>query len=295
MTTTRTIDMAIVLFCAIMWGLWWYPVQGFEAAGLTGPWIGFVMSLTILPVGLMWSITRKGSLSGRAIVGAALAGTAFMLYAIAVSYTDFLRAVLLFYLAPIWSTLIELIFLGRRWNFQCLLAIVLSLAGVLLVSRGEISFDGLGAIGDWMALASGITWSAGAALVFSSRKAEVSRTMVVAALGGAGCALVIAAFDGSMAAGIPDFGNIVISFPFVFVFSSFYVGIMMAGTMWGAFQLPPATMTYLLSVEILAGVFSAAVILGERFGWFEIGGTICILTAALVEVLFAPRVKSPVP
>ncbi|MEM7058763.1 MAG: DMT family transporter [Pseudomonadota bacterium] len=295
MTTTRSTDIAIVVFCAAMWGLWWYPVQQFENVGLAGPWIGLAMCACTLPVGLAWISMRSGGISPRGVLGALLIGACFMLYAVSVSYTDFIRAVLFFYFAPAWSTLIELIFFGRRRSAQCLISIACSFIGILLISRGEVSFDGLGAIGDWMALAAGMSWSIGASLVFSSREAEVSRVMVIASLGGVGSALIIAVADGSVAAGVPDFPDLMITVPWVFALAAVYVGTMMAGTMWGAYRLPPAVMSYLLSIEILGGVLSAALILGERYGWFEFGGTVFIIGAVLIEVVFAPSgVEKPV-
>jgi len=283
----------VVLVCAAMWGFWWYPVALFEEAGLTGPWIGMAMSAAALPAAGLWCLFERGGLSGRAVLGCLLVGVAITLYAVAASYTDFIRAVLLFYLAPAWSTLIEIFFMGRRWAMQTLAAIAFSFGGVLLISRGEITFDGLGAIGDWMALGSGLSWSIGIALVFSSHRAEVSRVVLLTALAGVAAALAIAWADGSIAAGAPDFPAIAAGAPWVFVFSAFYVGVILAGTMWGAFRLPPAVMTYLLSVEVLGGVFSSAVILGERFGPFEIGGAVCIITAVLIEVVWTERRSKP--
>ncbi|MEM9140665.1 MAG: DMT family transporter, partial [Pseudomonadota bacterium] len=294
MTTTRSIDITIVLFCALMWGLWWYPVSLFEEAGLSGAWVGLAMCGATLPIGLIWSLFRKGTVSPRGILGGVLIGAAFMLYSVSVSYTDFIRAVLLFYLAPAWSTIIELVFLGRRWNIQCVVAIGFSLIGVLMISRGEISFDGLGAIGDWMALASGVFWSAGTACVFSSRRAEVSRVMIIAALGGMASAYGVSHLD-SATVSVPDFPALMIAVPSAFLIAAAYVGTMMAGTMWGAFRLPPAVMTYLLSLEILGGVFSAVFILGETFGWFEAAGALFIIGAVLVEVLFAPKIAKAAP
>ena len=60
--------------------------------------------------------------------------------------------------------------------------------------------------------------------------------------------------------------------------------------------LPPAVATYLLSVEVLVGVSSAAIVLGEPFGLFEITGAICILSAVLIELTGqAPASKSAAP
>lgn len=289
---SRTPAIVVVIICAAMWGLWWYPVGLFEEMGLGGAWIGMVMCLTTLPIGLAWLVIQPRGLSNRALAGSVFVGAAFMFYAVSVVYTDFIRAVLLFYLAPAWSTLIEVFFFRRRWTPQCTVAILFSLIGVLLISRGEISFDGLGAIGDWMALVSGICWSVGCALVFSSQRAGVAPVLVATGLGGAASAAFVATLDGSMAA-IPDFAALAAAHPWPFVFSAIYVGVMMAGTMWGAFRLPPAVMTYLLSVEILGGVLSATLILGESFGWMEAGGALFIMSAVLVEVLWTrPLEKS---
>ena len=289
MSQSRQVPILVVMVCAAMWGFWWFPVSLFEAAGLHGPWIGFAMSASALPVGLIWVLTKSGGMSPRAVLGASLVGLAVTLYAMAASYTDFIRAVLLFYLAPAWSTLIEIYFFKRRWTPQAFVAIAFSLIGVLLISRGEISFDGLGAVGDWMALGSGVSWSIGIALVFAARSAEVSRVMVTAALGGVVAALLIALVDGTLAAPVPYASTV--EHPEAFGFAALYVGIILAGTMWGAFRLPPAVMTYLLSIEILGGVLSSALILGERFGWHEICGAVFIIGAVLVEVLWQPATR----
>lgn len=273
----------VVLVCAALWGFWWYPVSLFEGAGLEGPWIGLAMSASALPVAVAWAATRRGGLSPRALAGCGLVGVAVTLYAMAASYTDFLRAVLLFYLAPAWSTLIEIFFFGRRWSWGAAAAILSSMVGVVLITRAEISFEGLGAIGDWMALGSGLTWSIGIAMVFASQRAEVSRVLVATALGGVVAALAIAAVDGSIAAGPPEIEPARALWPFAF--AAVYVGVILAGTMWGAFYLPPAVMSYLLSVEIIGGVFSSTIVLGESFGLLEIGGAIFIIGAVFIELV----------
>lgn len=280
----------VVLFCAALWGFWWYPVALLERVGLSGPWIGLAMSAAALPVAaVMCAVDRRGRISARATFGAMIVGGAVTLYAISVNYTDFLRAVLLFYFAPAWSTLIELFFMGRRWALQSLVAITLAIGGVLLISRGEISFAGLGAIGDWMALGSGLLWSIGIAMVFSASRVSVSRVLLATAVGGVLVAIAIAWADGSVTAGIPDLAAMAAADAWPFVFAVFYMGFILAGTMWGSIHLPPAVMSYLLSVEILGGVISSTLILGERFGPFELGGTICITSAVVIEVAWTER------
>ena len=289
----QNLAVLVVLASALLWGMWWFPVGLIEGAGIRGPWIGVTMSAAVLPAALTWFLVAPNRASPMALLGGALVGLAVALYAMATSYTDFIRAVLLFYLAPTWSTLIELIFMGRRWRAQSLLAIGLSLAGVFLITRGEFSFDGLGATGDWMAIASGLTWSAGMAIVFSQCKTTPTLPFVFVAIGGVLGALVIAAFDGSFAGPVPDPVTIASTTPWPLIIVTIYVGPLLAGAIWGGMVLPPAVVTYLLSVEVLAGVASAALILSEPFGLFEVCGTLCILGAVLIEVAWTPRVKKP--
>lgn len=274
-----------------MWGIWWLPVRLFEGAGFSGPWIGFAMSAATLPVAAVWCMTQRGAgFSSRTIIGGLLIGLAVTFYAIAVSYTDFIRAMLLFYFAPAWSTLIELIFMGRRWRLQSMVAIAASLAGVILVTRGEISLDGLGAVGDWMALVSGLSWSIGVALVFNSKRPDPSRVFLWTGIGGVGAAIAVAFFDGSFASGIPVAILLGPDALWPYGFATVYVGIILAGTIWGAFKLPPAVMSYLLSFEIIGGVLSATLLLGDPFGWFEALGAVCIVGAVLIEVLWTERI-----
>ncbi len=276
--------IGVVLACAALWGLWWWPVSLLERAGLGGAWIGFAMTAGVLPLAALWALARPGGLSPRALAGAALTGLAVALYGVAAFHTDFLRAVLLFYLAPTWSTLIEAAFFGRRWRRSTAVALGLSFAGVLLLTRGGLGLEGIGALGDWLALASGLAWSAGVALIFSSRRAEVARVMVVAALGGAAGALAVAAAEGTLLAGAAHLPRAIGAAPEAFAIAALYVGLVLAGTMWGASRLAPAAMSYLLSVEILSGIASATLILGEPFGLPEAAGAACIVTAALIEV-----------
>ena len=113
--------------------------------------------------------------------------------------------------------------------------------------------------------------------------------MVLSALGGVISALLIAALDGTLAKPLPF--STISEAPQAYLFAALYVGIILVGTMWGAFRLAPAVMTYLLSIEILGGVFSSAVFLDEQFGLFEIGGTVFVIGAVLIEVLWTPATK----
>ena len=73
------------------------------------------------------------------------------------------------------------------------------------------------------------------------------------------------------------------------VFGAIYVLPIMAMTLWAAQRLAPATITFLLSAEILSGVVSGALLLDEPFGWMQGLGAGLIIVAATSEVLAGLR------
>jgi len=282
----------VALASAAMWGLWWVPIRLLEAAGLGDAWAGLAMNAAALPAlavaALIWR--GGGRLSPRAMLGALFVGVAVSLYSGSLAYTEVVRAVLLFYLAPAWSIAIECLFLGRRWGWRSALAIALSLAGMVMILRGEISLAGIGA-GDAMALASGVAWSVGAALVFTAPPpvpgaARLALATVLAAVAvGALLALVSGAPPTGIAAGEAAAVGL--------VSGTLYLAPIMIVTLWAAQRLAPATVSFLLTAEIITGVVSSAILLDERFGLPEVAGALLVTLGATVEVIRPRAAAAP--
>ncbi len=282
----------LVLISAMMWGLWWVPIRICEALGLTGVWPNFGINLGAL-LGLLVVVLAGRAipkLTGPALLGATLIGMAVAFYGASLSLTDVVRAVLLFYLAPAWSTLIEVIFLGRRWHWKRLPPLILSFAGMIVVFRGEIALDN-GGIGDLIALLSGMAWSIGAALVFSTKPNDVNHEQrsEVASLS---LAVMVSAVITSLVMlplkwqGWPDPSGdaFALAVPLALGTGVLYLAPIIGITLWGARKLLPATISFLLAAEIISGVTSSAFFLDEPFGWWEAGGTIMIITSVIAHV-----------
>ncbi len=215
--------------------------------------------------------------------GAIAVGAAISLYGVSLSYTDVIRAVLLFYLAPVWSTIIECLFMGRRWNWRSFMALSLSFVGIIFICRGEVPLEGAGAIGDWMALAAGMAWSVGTAAIFVRRDVSlqplVATSMTAAVIVSGLCVLTLSSLS-SLARPI-GLELIAVSVGF----GAIYVFPVMTATLWGALRFPPATMSFVLTAEIVSGVGTAALVLGEPFGWPEGIGAVLIALGATTEVI----------
>ena len=285
-SSPQTFAVGLAVFSAILWGLWWLPIRALEDAGLGGAWAGLAMAIGTLPALLIAVVITRGEsqMTARSIAGAFLVGLAVTLYATSLTFTDVVRAVLIFYLAPAWSTIIECVFLGRKWNWRSALALLLSFGGLLFVMRGEISLNGLN-IGDLMALGSGLSWSIGAALIFTAPPVSSTRLALFTGIGAiiAGSSLLFVAGDtaGTLAANI----NIVETALPAILSGCLYLAPILFLTMWSARRLPPATMSFILTAEILSGVISAALLLDETFGWPEAIGCLLIVLGAAVEVI----------
>ena len=284
--TSKTVGL--VALCAILWGLYWVPIHVLSNRGLSGPMVSLLLTLAATLIALpVWLVSKPRLPDWRSLLGAIGIGAAFSLYGIAITYSDVVRVVLLFYIAPAWSTLIECLFLGRRWSWRSLFGIALSFFGIIVIFRGELPLAGLGALGDWMALFAGLSWSVGSALMFSAKRIDLKVMMLssfaIAVLISTVCLL----FLGGESRLLPSdqSGSLAVTFGLCALFAMLYVYPVTYITLWGATLISPATMSFLLTLEVIAAVVSSAIFLNLGFGLIELIGTCLIISAALVEVL----------
>ena len=271
---------------AVIWGIWWVPIRTLEPMGLHGAWSGLVMNAGALVLAMIvLAVSRKGLvLDRRAMAGAALVGVAVSTYSTALNYTDVVRAVLLFYLAPVWSKLIEWAVMKLPWHWTSSVALVAALLGAYLVLGGEVSVAALN-FGDILALVSGVAWAAGAALIFAGGKPSALALTVVTLISTVAVTVPFALVSGWPVLGDEGARAMAVGA----VFGGIYVLPIMAMTLWAAQRLSPATITFLLSAEILSGVVSGAILLDEPFGWMQGVGAALIILAATSEVLAGLR------
>lgn len=278
--------VALATIAAAIWGVWWIPIRYLESLGLHGAWAGMAMNAGAFATALFWLMASRTRLwlPVRGLIGAALVGVAVSTYSTALTYTDVVRAVLLFYLAPVWSKIIEWAFLKMPWRWTTTLALIAALVGAYFVLDGQVSLDAMN-LGDVLALMSGLAWAAGAALIFSGGPVGAFSLTTVTA----GCA-VLMALPFALASGWPGLGDgLALALPTGMMGGAIYVLPIMVLTLWSAQRLAPTLITFLLTAEILSGVISGALLLDEPFGMMQVWGTVLIVFAALSEVLTGMR------
>ena len=287
--TSTALPTLSVLFGAVMSGLTWLPLHAAAESGMGGLWITLAVvvfaALPLLP--LLPAIFR---LRGRDLkdvwwIGL-LIGVEYALYTASLTTTDVARAILLFYIAPVWSTLLEVGVLRQRLTFRRAASLVLGAAGLAAIFGVGTDFDLTVKLGDVLALLSGVLWSIGLLFVFkrggSGIGAQSSALAIGALLGAAAMALLLEP------APAPDMTMLFQALPWLLLGGLVFILPVWVITLWAGRRISPTRTTIIFMAEVCVGVGSAALWAGDDFGWRESAGTILVLAAAAVEFLPAP-------
>lgn len=260
-----------------VWGLFWVPLYYLEARGLDGMFAIAVLNLApalVLLVAAFWS-KASGNRMRRALWVGAIAGLGFGLYGAGIVYGSVVRATLLSYLTPVWSTIIGMVVLSERVTWRRWLAIVVGLSGVALLVSGGHQTDL--SIGDLFALASGLAWAICAVLV--KRSPELPLTGLTGSQFGATALLSVSV---ALALGVdwPSADALLENLP---IGSLIALGVFtpsMFAIFWAQKHIFPGRAGLLMMSEVLVAVISAAIFLPEeRLGLLQwIGATMIVGT-----------------
>ncbi|MDA7719741.1 DMT family transporter [Alphaproteobacteria bacterium] len=159
--------LLIIFLASSFWGVLWVPMRHIEAMGLSGLWVvvlfHFLPALAMLPLIVRTAPSSRRDWE-RAAVAGALMGAGFALYALGLVVASVTKTVILFYMTPIWSTVIAYFVLRERAGWGRWLAIAAALVGCALVTgvnRDELRFDPA----DLLGLLSGLFWALGSVMI----------------------------------------------------------------------------------------------------------------------------------
>ncbi len=269
-----------------MWGLYWLPLLYLQQAGLPGTWAGIALYVgclvVLLPVA--WHYRRTFAAHWRLLLfSGILTGCAFSLYTTSFSYTDVIRAILLFYLTPVWGTLIGLVFLGERLTPARLGVLILAFLGLYVILGTDTGWPLPRNLGDVLALLSGIFWAAGSFGILQAQRVPIWPQIISFLIG----SLVISVLSSWLIGDWPALTVTPAQLAHLGLFLAFFIALalpMFWLTLAPARILTPARVGILLMSEVVVGAVSALLLSGQPFGFPELIGTILIILAALVEV-----------
>jgi drug/metabolite transporter (DMT)-like permease len=262
-------------------------------AGLSGSLAttaGFLLPLILLlPFALA---TWRRILAGDGALGmAALClASSIALYAEGLVRGQVARVILLFYLTPVWSTLLAGFFLSEPITWRRVTTIILGLAGMVVIFGGGARFPFPAAAAEWMGLTGGVLWAF--AMVYVNRSASrplFDRIFVQFVFLGPVFFLVTLIPGGRQSVSLEP-GTLLDCAYWLLAFALIWMLPLIWLTIFGASRLDPGRVAICLMLEIVVGLTTASLLTDEPFGLREFVGAILIMGAGAVEITAAcPR------
>ncbi len=272
-------------------------MRALEDAGFAGLWATFVINATplllITPLILFrWKALARGSLHFH--LCAMFMGLAMVLYASAFLYTEVIRAVLLFYLMPVWGFLLARVVAGEiitpvRW-----LSMAFGIGGMLVIFGIDVGIPLPRNLGDWMALSAGFVWAVTSLMLYTDKNSDTINYCALFFLWAtviAGLTALIATEQNHLVAA--DWTAISSVIHWLIPLALIVMIPAAAASVFSPSQLNPGIVGLLFMTEISVGVASAAILAGEPFGTREIAGVILIMLAGLAEPLYTFFIRRP--
>ena len=250
---------------ALVWGVSWWPVRHAQALGVQPLW---TTALVYAPGALLVLVLRPGALrqwlrSPGLLLVALAAGCANACFNLGVANGDVVRVVLLFYLMPVWATLLARWLLDERIGAAGWLRLALALAGALIVlwpAGAGLPLPRQGA--DWLGLVGGMFFALDNVMLRRCAHASESARMLAMFGGGLLCGALLAwLLQGLVAApALPPWraawGLPVLLLGLAVVAGSY-------GLQYGAARLPAALTAVIMMLEVVFASLSSA--------WFGAG------------------------
>lgn len=269
----------ILVLACIIWGLGWMPLAHFAGLGLSGMPVVLatygLLCLLAVPI-LFWQ--RRAWWSQRyALLAIALFGgwaTAGLVGAL--SEGEVVRAMLLFYLAPVWGMLGGWLLLGERLTALRIGALLLAMLGIgLTLGVSRDSFSAFGAA-DWLALSAGLAFALNNLATRSAEQIPLASKSVVAFLGSASLAFIFCSLEGTslppMDAGM---------WAKIALFGLFWL-VAMSAAQYGFTHVEASRAAVLAVIELVAAVLSSAWFGDRELGLREWCGGALVLIAAVI-------------
>jgi drug/metabolite transporter (DMT)-like permease len=276
-----------ILGSTLLWGTLWIPLRQLHEAGWSGPLAttaGFLLPLVLL---LPAALARWRRIVGGGwillVVGFCLASS-IALYAEGLVRGQVARVILLFYLTPVWSTLLARLLLGEPIRRRRVATLVLGLAGMVVIFGVGARIPMPTTAAEWMGLTAGVVWAL--AMVYLNRTASrpsFDRVFVQFVFLGP-VFFLLTLIPGGGASSSLETRALLDSAPWLVAFALVWMLPVIWLTVFGASRLDPGRVAICLMLEIVVGLTTAALLTDEPFGSRELVGAILIMGASAAEI-----------
>jgi len=275
------LPIIVMIFSSVLWGLLWLPNKQVHAAGVDGlPMIAIAYSgLTLLLLPWLLHQRKLWMSSWRYMLAiVAVGGAASVTFNAALIYGDVVRAMVLFYLLPVWGVFGGRLFLGETIDAQRYCSVVLALCGALLMLGATRDLFTQLTMADLIALASGFFYAMNNILFRASASLPILSKL--AAMFGGGALIALLALAAGVAAWpaltLTSVGlSLAVGFSFL-LFASL-------GSQWAVTKMDAGRSAVIMVLELVTAVLSAAALGVSTLGTREIFGVALVLLATLLE------------
>ena len=279
------------------WGIYWLQQRILEEGGLTGGWgtiAQMIIGVLLLSPIAMWRKIKGRSTGLELPMVGLLVGGGFICYALSFLLTDVVRALILFYMTPIWTTIFEMLFLKRRPGLERVLTLGLALGGLWIVFSKQTIIPLPQNAGDWLALAGGAIFAGGMIRLEVTKNDGVFPIIFSFFVYGSLFNIVAGFLLSEHLGPVPAIDSFVSMSLFLIIISVFYfipTGIVI---LWAPSKLGAGLCSILFLTEIVVGVTSSSILTDEPFGWREIVGSSMIIIGGILAVVLAPKEEKKV-
>ena len=278
----------IVFLSSGVWGIMWFPMRAAESLGLSPIWVQGLFML--MPALVLMPFAWRATLAARHhwliyLAAGGLINAGFTCFGLGLMVASVSKTTVLFYLTPVWGTILGRFFLGERPGWQRWLAVGAAVIGCGLVMRIDPARLDV-APADLLGLFSGLLWGAGTVILRRFPDADFRNISLVQYIIGVVLAgLVILMLD----APVPTAAAFVAAMPWAFIFGGlvFLPALMMVFRV--SQYLSPGLVGILMLSEVLVAATTAALFLGERLDHAQLLGVGLIMLAGVGVAFAGPR------
>ncbi len=277
----KSLPVTLLLLSSVMWGVTWWPLKQFNAAGIDGvPLILF--SYGVVGIALAWLILREWRLwLGKPyllVLFFLLGGYANLAFASAMIYGDVVRAMMLFYLGPVWGVIGGRVFLGERIDRQRWLGVALAMAGAWLILGGAALFHSAPSMLDLLALTAGVAFALNN-IAFRATHTYPTGSKIAAMF--LGCGIFAAVLMPLQGQSLPILPAVI--WAALLAFGLLWLLGATIATQWSVTHMEAGRASILLITELLVAVLTATLIGGESLTTLEMFGGALIFTSTVLE------------
>lgn len=269
-----------LLFASTLWGLIWYPLRLLDDNGLHGLWATALMYCGTLIIAI--PVLAKGWREWKAhpylfFFMAIATGWTNIAFILAVLDGNVVRVLLLFYLSPLWATLLGVFFLGEQLSRRAMGILGIAMVGaVIMLWHQSLGFPAPRDVSDWLALSAGIAFAITNVLIHKLDQATIMVKTATGWLGVLFLAFILIIFTGE---------NLAVTTEVIagaWILGAVAMTMMNIAVVYGVTNMPVYRSAIILLFEIVVGAVSSQLLTNEVIELREwIGGSLVILAAYL--------------